>query len=137
VAGFKEKQSWEDAAKNQKEARSHRSERGPSSRYCLFESPEMKRKLKKEREEKMLALGLMEWERPDKQRQVIPLTDCAQLPNGHILPKIEFLMDHLGAREVTQRLLKLGITYRDSSSLIKYREKLDEWIREVATVREG
>lgn len=122
--------SFDEAVKSQQENKPP--ERGERRRKYLLESREMEKKLKEERLAWLKERGFCETHIVDGGKITIPIVDCVRFPNGNYYPKIEFLMDKLGPKRVTQMIREQGFHWARSDSLKEYRKWRDDLTVRVA-----
>lgn len=123
--------SFNEAVRSQQENKPP--ERGERKRRYMLESPDMERKLKKEREAWLKERGFCETHIIDGGKIIIPTKDCVRYPNGTYYPKVEFLMDKLGPKTFTKMLRDKGFHWARSESLEQYRSWRDSLVLELVT----
>lgn len=102
----------------------------PRKRPAMFSGEGVLRNLRRERLKELAFRGYSETKRRDGEVVVLHNSGCVAFPNGLMYPKIEYIMDRLGAEYVTQRLRAAGITWRDSKSVIAYKDLREELLTE-------
>jgi len=102
----------------------------PRKRPAMFRGEGVLANLRRERLKDMAFRGYSEIKRRDGEVMVFHNSECVSFPDGTMYPKIEYIMDRLGAEYVTKRIRDAGITWKDSKSVLAYKDLREELLLE-------
>ena len=120
--------AFKAAAQSQKE--NAKPLHSPRKRPAMFSGQGVLSNLRRERLKDLAFRGYSETKRRDGEVVVLHNSECVAFPNGLMYPKIEYIMDRLGADYVTQRIRDAGITWKDSKSVMAYKDLREELLTE-------
>jgi hypothetical protein len=120
--------AFKSAAISQKE--NTRALHSPRKRPVMFSGEGVLTNLRRERLKDMAFRGYSEIKRRDGEVMVFHNSECVAFPDGTMYPKIEYIMDRLGADYVTQRIRAAGIDWKNSKSVMAYKDLREELLTE-------
>lgn len=120
-----------DSQSEEKENQRTQTKNGQRRRYYLFESKGMKHTLELERARELEANNMTLCAISGKAPQARKKEDCVRHKDGSYQPKIEFLMDRLGAEVVTRRIREEGYHFLPKGNTRGFRQFVHDWVLEV------